>query len=71
MPKNPEIGERIKEIDERRLENVIKKFEEKKIDLKGDVIGSFNKMDHWKRLNFTYNQVYFNLKKASKKVRTI
>ena len=43
----------------------------KKIDLKGDVIGSFNKMDHWKRLNFTYNQVYFNLNEASKKVRTI
>ena len=59
MPKNVEVADRIKEIDEKKLENVIKKFEEKKIDLKGDVIGSFNKMDHWKRLNFSYNKVHF------------
>jgi len=34
----------------------MKKFEDRKIDVKGDVIRSYDRMDHWKRLIFSYNK---------------
>jgi hypothetical protein len=54
LPKNQDVVDRRKDEDEKKLENVMKKFEDNKVDLKGDMIKSFNTMDHWKQLNFKY-----------------
>jgi len=56
LPKNAEVAERLKEVDEKRLENVMKKFEDMKVDLKGDVVKSYNTIDKWRKIDFKYNK---------------
>jgi len=55
-PKNQDVIDRVKDLEDRKFEEMTKKFEEKKIDTKGDVIKSFDRMDHLKKLYFQYHQ---------------
>jgi len=54
LPKNPDVEERFKAAFDEKMEKIKTKFEERKVDLTEDLVKSFNKMDRWKRLNFTY-----------------
>ena len=58
QPKNQEVADRINDLNELRQSKILQKFEEKKIDVKGDVLRSYEKMDHWKRILISYNNVY-------------
>jgi len=52
--KNAEIEEKKKGVEDEKMEKIKTKFEERKVDLTEDLVKSYNKMDKWKKLNFTY-----------------
>jgi len=56
VPPNAEVMERKKEGETTKMDEILKKFEDRKVNMTQDVMAAFNKMEKWKKLNFTYNK---------------
>ena len=44
---------------EGKMKELTDKLEEKKIDLKGDVLKSYQRMQNWKKILISYNKVRY------------
>jgi len=56
VKKEQEVLDRAKEQEKERNENIVKKLEERKVEMQEDWMKAYNKNDRWKRLYMMYHE---------------